>query len=93
MDMRAKELSQSMATVPSKSGDGGPILSLTGKQHTEYGRLAQRLQMLLDTVADISLCQRGNVSATMACLKDDKGTLETRLYIVFNHKDDEAARC
>jgi hypothetical protein len=28
----------------------------------------------------------------MACLKDDKGTLETRLYIVFNHEDDEAAR-
>jgi hypothetical protein len=28
----------------------------------------------------------------MACLKDDKGTLETRLYVVFNHEDDEAAR-
>jgi hypothetical protein len=54
--------------------------------------LSRRLQYLLDAVADISLCQRGNVSATMACLKDDKGTLETRLYIVFNHEDDEAAR-
>jgi hypothetical protein len=54
--------------------------------------LARRLQKLLDAVAHISLCQRGNVSATMACLKDDKGTLETRLYIVFNHEDDEAAR-
>jgi len=58
------------------------------------GPLAQRLQTLLDVVADISLCQRGNVSATMAYLKDDKGTLETRLYIVFNHEHDEAAyRC
>jgi hypothetical protein len=58
------------------------------------GPLAQRLQTLLDAVADISLCQRGNVAATMACLKDDKGTLETRLYIVFDHEDDEAAgRC
>jgi len=28
----------------------------------------------------------------MACLKDDKGTLETQLYIVFNHEDDGAAR-
>ena len=50
------------------------------------------LPTLLDAVPDISLCQQGNVSATMACLKDDKGTLETRLYIVFNHEDDEAAR-
>lgn len=43
-------------------------------------------------VADISLCQQGNVSATMACLKYEKGTLETRLYVVFNHEDDKAAR-
>jgi hypothetical protein len=43
-------------------------------------------------VADISLRQRGNVSATNACLEDDKGTLETRLYVVFNRDDDEAAR-
>ena len=56
------------------------------------GLLSLRLQALLDTVADISLCQQGNVSATMACLKEDKGTLETRLYIVFNHEDDESAR-
>ena len=54
--------------------------------------LARRLQTLLDAVADISLCERGNVSATMASVKDDKGTLETRSYIVFNHEDDEAAR-
>jgi hypothetical protein len=26
----------------------------------------------------------------MACLKADKGTIETRLYIVFNHEGDEA---
>jgi len=51
-----------------------------------------RLQTLLDAVADISLCQQRNVSATMARIMDDKGTLETRLYIVFNHEDDEAAR-
>ena len=54
--------------------------------------VARRLQTVLDAVADISLCQRGNVSATMACVKDDNGTLETRLYIVFNHEDDGAAR-
>jgi hypothetical protein len=53
--------------------------------------LARRLQTLLDAVADISLCQLRNVSATMASLKDDHGTLQTRLYIVFNHEDDEAA--
>ncbi|KAI0276905.1 hypothetical protein BGY98DRAFT_1097818 [Russula aff. rugulosa BPL654] len=30
----------------------------------------------------------------MASLKDDGGTLETQLYIIFNHEDDEAAhRC
>jgi hypothetical protein len=52
----------------------------------------RRLQTVLDAVADISLCQRGNVSATMACLKVDKGTLETRLYVVFNHENDDAAR-
>jgi hypothetical protein len=56
------------------------------------GPLAKRLQTLLDIVADISLCQRGNVSATMASLKDDKGTLQMQLYIIFNHEDDEAAR-
>ncbi len=62
------------------------------ERSSPVGPLAQRLQTLLDVVAEISLCQRGNASATMACLKDDKGTLETRLYIVFNHEDDEAAR-
>jgi hypothetical protein len=29
----------------------------------------------------------------MASLKDDKGTLETRLYIIFNRKDEAAHRC
>ena len=49
---------------------------------------------LLDAVADISLCQRGNVSATMASLKDVNGNLETQFFIVFNHNNDEAAhRC
>jgi hypothetical protein len=51
------------------------------------------LQTLLDAVADISLCKRGNVNAMMASLKDDKGTLETRLYIVFNREDEAALRC
>ena len=53
--------------------------------------LSRRLQTLLDTVADISLCQRGNVSATMASLKDNTGILETKLYIVFNHENDKSA--
>ena len=53
--------------------------------------LAGRLQTL-DVVADISLCQRRNVSATIACIKKEKDTLETQLYIAFNHEDDEAAR-
>jgi hypothetical protein len=53
--------------------------------------LTRRLQTLLDAVADISLCRRGNVSATMASLKDNTGTLETQLYIVFNHENDESA--
>jgi hypothetical protein len=54
--------------------------------------LAERLQTLLDVVADISLCQKGNVSATMACIKQDKDALEIQLYIAFNHENDEAAR-
>ena len=53
--------------------------------------LTPRLQTLLDTIADISLCRRGNVSATMASLKYNTGTLKTQLYIVFNHEDDESA--
>ena len=36
---------------------------------------------------------RGNVSATMARLREDEGTLETKLYIVFNHEDEAARRC
>jgi len=61
-----------------------------GNEHV--GPLSRRLQTLLDVVADISLCQQRNVSATMARLMNDNGTLETRLYIVFNHEDDESAR-
>jgi hypothetical protein len=56
--------------------------------------LARRLQTLFDDIASISLCENGNVSATTACLKTDKGTLKTQLYIVFNHQEDEApSRC
>ena len=58
------------------------------------GPLSRRLQTLLDAVADISLRQRGNVSATMASLKDNNDSSEIRLYIVFNHENDDAAgRC
>lgn len=53
--------------------------------------LTQRLQTLLDEVANISLCRRGNVSATMTSLKDNAGTLETQLYITVNHKNDDSA--
>ena len=60
--------------------------------HGVDASLAQRLQTLLDVVADISLCQKGNVSATMACIKQDKDALETQIYIAFNHETDEAAR-
>jgi hypothetical protein len=70
--------------------DERPCPDVPGIQNVD-DPLARRLQTLLDAVADISLCQLKNVSATMACLKDNHGTLETKLYIVFNHEDDEAA--
>ena len=38
--------------------------------------LAWHLQTLLDVLANISLCHRGNVSTMMASLKDDNGTPE-----------------
>ena len=58
------------------------------------GLISRRLQSLLDAVANISLCRRGNVSATMASLKDHHGSTETQFYIVFNHENDDAAgRC
>ena len=53
--------------------------------------LAQRPKTLLDVVADISLCRRGNVSATMACIKPYNDTVETRIYVAFDHDNDEAA--
>ncbi|KAF8324259.1 uncharacterized protein EI90DRAFT_2346388 [Cantharellus anzutake] len=52
---------------------------------------SRRLQTLLDVVADISLRKQGNASATMACIKANKGALETQVYIAFNHNDDGAA--
>lgn len=58
------------------------------------GPLGRRLQIFLDAVADISLCQRGNVSATMASIMDHHNKSKIQLYIVFNHENDEAAgRC
>jgi hypothetical protein len=58
--------------------------------------LSRRLQTLLDVLADISLREHnGNVSATMASLTDNCGTLETQLYIVFNRElgDEEVHDC
>ncbi|KAF8327194.1 uncharacterized protein EI90DRAFT_3018263 [Cantharellus anzutake] len=55
------------------------------------GSLSQCLRRILDVIADISLCKRGNVSATMACVKANKDALETQVYITFNHKNDGAA--
>jgi len=53
----------------------------------------RRLQTLLDDIASISLRKRGNVSATMACLKYGDSTLKTQLYIIFNHQDDSYRLC
>ncbi len=53
--------------------------------------LSKRLRTLLDVIADISICERGNVSATMASVIRDGGVLKTQLYIVFNHENDDAA--
>ena len=60
--------------------DGRSCPDICGIQKVDVA-LSRRLQTLLDAVADISLCQRGNVSATMASLKDNTGILETKLYI------------
>ena len=70
--------------------DGQSYPDVPGMQDIDFA-LTRRLQTLLDAVANISLCQRGNVSATMASLKDSTGTLETQLYIVFNHQNDKSA--
>src|SRR5258708_25753400 len=75
---------------PHLPSDEQPCPNVPSIQHVD-DPLTQR-QTLLNTVADISLCQRRNISATMACLKDSGGTLKTRLYVVFNHQHDEAAR-
>jgi hypothetical protein len=75
-----------------RSSDGRYCPDIPGIQNFDVA-LSRRLQTLLDAVTDISLCRRGNVSATMASLKDNTGTLETRLYIVFNHEDESALRC
>jgi hypothetical protein len=72
--------------------DGRYCPDMPGIQNFDVA-LSRRLQTLVDAVTDISLCRRGNVSATMASLKDNTGTLETQLYIVFNRKDESALRC
>ncbi|KAH9992190.1 hypothetical protein BJV74DRAFT_884679 [Russula compacta] len=70
--------------------DGQSCSDVPGTQNVDIA-LTRRLQTLLDAVADISLCRRGNVSATMTSLKDNAGLLETQLYIVLNHQEDESA--
>jgi hypothetical protein len=72
------------------ASDGQSCPDVPGIQGVDFA-LTLRLQTLLDAVADISLCRRGNVSATMASLKDNAGILETQLYIVFNHENDDSA--
>jgi hypothetical protein len=52
---------------------------------------SKRLRALLDAIADISIREHGNVSATMASVIRDGDVLKTQLYIVFNHENDDAA--
>jgi hypothetical protein len=61
----------------------------------EERRFYPHIPRILDLVADVSHCERGNVSATMASLTANRGTLETQLYTVFNRGlgDDGIHRC
>jgi hypothetical protein len=70
--------------------NGQSCSDVPGIQNVDIA-LTRCLQTVLDAVADISLCRRGNVSATMASLKDNAGTLKTQLYIVLNLQEDESA--
>jgi len=56
-----------------------------------HDKLSKRLRTLLDAIADISTCEHGNVSATMASVIRDGDVLKTQLCIVFNHQNDDAA--
>ena len=56
-----------------------------------HDELSKRLPTLLNVIADISIRERGNVSATMASIIRDGDVLKTQLYIVFNHENDDAA--
>ena len=69
--------------------DGQSCPNVPGIQKLNFA-LSQHLQTLLNAIADISLCQQGNITATMASVKDNTSTLETQLYIVFNHQNDES---
>ena len=53
--------------------------------------LSKLLQTLLDVIADISIREHGNVSATMASVIREGDVLKTQLYIVFDHQNDDAA--
>ena len=81
VDQRLPSHEQPCPTIPGIQGIQGIDDTLT-----------RRLQTLLDDIASISLCERRNMSATAACLKNSNDTLETQLYIVFNHQDDDAHR-
>ena len=63
--------------------------SIHGIQNID-DELGKRLQTLLDVLANVSICQHGIVSATMASLIRDggSGTLKTRLYIIFNYENE-----
>ena len=77
--------------IPRPADQRLPSDEQSGSIHDVDFALTRHLQTLLDAVADISHCQRGNVSATMASLKYNTGTLEMQLYIVFNHENDGSA--
>lgn len=53
--------------------------------------VTKRLQTLLNAVANISLSQKGNISATMARLRHDNGAIDIKLYIAFNKVGNESA--
>jgi hypothetical protein len=59
------------------ASDGRSCPDIPGIQNFHVAH-SRHLQTLLDAVANISLCRRGNVSATMASLKDNTGSLETQ---------------
>ena len=67
--------------------------NIPGKQNIDDElSKSKRLRTLLDAIADISIREHGNVSATMASVIREGDVLKTQLYIVFNHHNDDEAR-